>query len=195
MRIEIRYLRKQAWVKASGGGCIFTFIFLTGSGPETGSTGERLNDNEKVGHLKNVIRCVNMRSTFMSSKNAWGCCTSNLESQAHFVLSHESTPSFFPPCIFLMKKVKLEVLRTISKLLQENQLIRQQLVELNKTRWCWTGTAAGHRPSISSPVIIRVKIHYWCKCLVPSVWKIEKATWCNGMVWLVICFRPRSVVL
>lgn len=179
-------------MKASSRGCIFTFIFLTGSGPETGSTGERLNDKEKVGHLKNVIRCVNMRSLFMSSKNAWGCCTRNLESQAHFVLSHEPT-SFFPPCIFLMKKVKLEVLRTISKLLQENQLIRQRLVELNKTQWCWTGTAAGHRPLVSSAVIIRVKIHYWCKCLGPSVWKIEKTTRCNGIVWLVISFRRRNM--
>lgn len=90
-------------MKASSIGRVFTFIFLTGSGPETGSTGERLNDKEKVGHLKNVIRCVNMRSLFMSSKNAWGCCTPNPESQAHFVLSHESTPNFFS-CIFLIKK-------------------------------------------------------------------------------------------
>lgn len=66
----------------------------------------------------------------MSSKNA---CTPNLESQVHFLLSHESTPSFFISYISLMKKVKLEVLRTISKLLQENQLIRQRLVKLNKT--------------------------------------------------------------
>lgn len=34
----------------------------------------------------------------------------------------------------LCEQTKLAVLRTISKLLQENQLIRQRLVELNKTK-------------------------------------------------------------
>lgn len=66
---------------------MFTFMFLTGSGPETGPTGERLNDKEKVGHLTCVMRRARMRRPFMSSKNAWGCGTSHLESTCLFTAS------------------------------------------------------------------------------------------------------------
>lgn len=40
---------------------IFTFLFLTGVGPETGNTGENLNDKKKVSHL-NVMWCSKVKS-------------------------------------------------------------------------------------------------------------------------------------